>query len=203
MKNKVNNLNRINEVMIRHNGYITSNELDEMEIHRMYLQMLLKKNLIRRVEKGVYLDVNVVNDKLYSFYLRNDNFVYSHYTALYIHDYINVIPGKYDITIVNDYHNPNLAGNNIFYVSKELYSLGRKKVKTKHGNYVYCYDLERTMCDLIRSNRRCDILDIKEIIIKYLNSQECKLDKVYEYAKELKVLPMVEAYINELKNNLL
>ena len=198
MKNKVNNLNRINDVMKRHNGYITSSELDKMGIHRMYLQMLLKKKLIRRVEKGVYLDKNVVNDRLHSYYLWNDHFIYSHFTALYIHDYINVIPGKYDITVVSDYHNPNLSGNNIFYVNKDVYTLGKKKMKTKQGNFVYCYDLERCICDVIRSSKRFDKRSIKIVLVRYLSSKECNLDKVYKYAKKLKVYDIVKEYIENI-----
>ena len=198
MKNKVNNINRINDVMKKNNGYITSSELDKMGIHRMYLQMLLKKKLIRRVEKGVYLDKNVVNDKLHTLYLWNDHFIYSHFTALYIHDYINVIPGKYDITVISDYHNPNLSKNNIFYVNKDVYTLGRVRTKTKQGNYVYCYDLERCIVDIIRSNKRFDKRNIKVILVRYLSSKECNLEKVYKYAKKLKVLSTVQEYIENI-----
>ena len=200
MKSKVNNLNRINEVMKRHHGYITSSELDKMEIHRMYLQMLLRKKLIRKVETGVYLDINKVNDKLYSYRLWNDHFIYSHMTALYLYDYINVIPGKYDITVISDYHNPKLVANNIFYVNKDIYSIGRKRIKTKQGNYAYCYDLERTICDLIRSIKRLDKKIVKKAVIKYLSSKECNINKVCNYARKLNVYDEVNKYLLEVKN---
>ena len=78
MRTKVSSIDKICEMMNKNKGYITSSELDENGIHRMYLKMLLKKKIIRKVDKGIYLDVNVVNDKLYTYYLRNQHFIYSH-----------------------------------------------------------------------------------------------------------------------------
>ncbi len=201
MRNKVNNLDRIFNLMKKNNGYITSSMIDKEEIHRMYLQMLLKKKYIRRVDKGVYLDVNVVNDKLYTLYLRNDHFIYSHFTALYIYNYVNTIKGNYDITVVNDYHNPTLNSYNVFYVNDNNYNLGRKRIKTAHGNYVICYDLERTICDVIRSNKRFKKDDIKKVINKYLKSSECNLNKVYDYAKKLNIYKEVYKWINGENKN--
>ena len=196
MKKKKDNLDIIFDLMKKNNGYITSGMLDSLGIHRMYLQMLIKKNYIRKVDKGIYIDVNVVNDKLYTFSLRNDHFIYSHFTSLFIHNFINTIKNEYDITVTNDYHNPTLKNNNIFYVSEDNYLLGRKKVKTNHGNYVICYDLERTICDIIRSRRRFLEKDVNRVIDKYLRSTNRNLNKVYNYAKKLNIYNEVYKYLN-------
>ncbi|MBP5683756.1 MAG: type IV toxin-antitoxin system AbiEi family antitoxin domain-containing protein [Bacilli bacterium] len=196
MKKKVDNLDTIFNLMKEHNGYITSGMLDSLGIHRMYLQMLIKKNYIRKVDKGIYVDVNVVNDKLYALSLRNDHFIYSHFTALYLHHYVNNIKGEYDITVTNDYHNPTLKNNNIFYVSDDNYLIGKKKIKTNHGNYVLCYDLERTICDIIRSKRRFQENDIIRVINKYLKSKDCNIKKLYKYAKKLNIYNEVLKWLN-------
>ena len=121
MKSKVSSIDRICELMKKNRGYITSSMVDEEKIHRMYLKMLLKKGIIRKVDKGIYLDVNVVNDKLFTYYLRNQHFIYSHFTSLYLHNVIGTIRGKYDITITNEYHNPHLVDNNLYFVNEKIY----------------------------------------------------------------------------------
>lgn len=197
MKKKIDNLDTIFSLMKKNNGYITSSMLDNLKIHRMYLQMLLKKNYIRKVDKGIYLDVNVINDKLYTLSLRNDHFIYSHFTSLYIHGYTSVIKNKYDITVTNEYHNPSLNSNNIYYVNGSNYLVGSRKFKTKHGNQVLCYDLERTICDIIRSQKRFKKGEVNNIINKYKKSKECNLEKVYNYAKKLNINDEVYNYLNK------
>lgn len=197
MKSKVSSIDRICELMKKNRGYITSSMVDEEKIHRMYLKMLLKKGIIRKVDKGIYLDVNVVNDKLFTYYLRNQHFIYSHFTSLYLHNVIGTIRGKYDITITNEYHNPLLKDNNLFFVNDKVYNLGKEKVKTKCGNVVACYNLERTICDLIRSIKRFNEQDVNIMVKRYLKDKNCDLDKLYSYAKKMNIYD--EVY-NKIKN---
>jgi hypothetical protein len=196
MKTKVNSIDKICELMNKNKGYITSSELDQNGIHRMYLKMLLKKKIIRKVDKGIYLDVNVVNDKLYTYYLRNQHFIYSHFTSLYLHNIVGTIRGKYDLTITNEYHNPLLKTNNLYFVNDKIYNLGKEKVKTKCGNIVMCYNLERTICDLIRSVKRLNEHDVDIMIKRYLKDKNCDLDKLYDYAKKMNIYEEVYSKIN-------
>ena len=199
MKTKVNSIDKICELMEKNRGYITSSELDKNGIHRMYLKMLLKKKVIRKVDKGIYLDVNVVNDKLYTYYLRNQHFIYSHFTALYLHNIVGTIRGKYDLTITNEYHNPHLKDNNLYFVNDEVYKIGKEKVKTKCGNTVVCYNLERTICDLIRSIKRLNEHDVNIMIKRYLKDPDCNFKKLYTYAKKMNVYEEVYNRVNKDK----
>ncbi len=197
MKTKINSIDKMCELMKKNKGYITSSMVDEVGIHRMYLKMLLKKGIIRRVDKGIYLDVNVVNDKLYTYYLRNQHFIYSHFTSLYLHNIIGTIRGKYDLTITNEYHNPLLKPNNLYFVDKSIYLLGRENVKTKCGNTVACYNLERTICDLVRSIKRLNEHDVNIMIKRYLKDPNCNLKRLYEYAEKMGIYDEVYGRINK------
>ena len=197
MKTKINSIDKMCELMKKNKGYITSSMVDEVGIHRMYLKMLLKKGIIRRVDKGIYLDVNVVNDKLYTYYLRNQHFIYSHFTSLYLHNIIGTIRGKYDLTITNEYHNPLLKPNNLYFVDKSIYLLGKENVKTKCGNTVACYNLERTICDLIRSIKRLNEHDVNIMIKRYLKDPNCNLKRLYEYAAKMGIYDEVYGRINK------
>ena len=199
MKTKVNSIDKICDLMNKNRGYITSSELDKNGIHRMYLKMLLKKKIIRRVDKGIYLDVNVVNDKLYTYYLRNQHFIYSHFTALYLHNIVGTIRGKYDLTITNEYHNPLLKDNNLYFVNDEVYKIGKEKVKTKCGNTVMCYNLERTICDLIRSVKRLNEHDVNIMLKRYLKDPNCNLKRLYTYAKKMNIYEEVYNRTNKDK----
>ncbi len=199
MKTKISSIDKMCDIMKKNRGYISSTMVDEAGIHRMYLKMLLKKGIIRKVDKGIYLDVNVVNDKLYTYYLRNQHFIYSHFTSLYLHNVIGTIRGKYDLTITNEYHNPHLVSNNLYFVNDKVYNIGKEKIKTKCGNTVMCYNLERTICDLIRSVKRLNEHDVNIMVKRYLKDKNCNLDRLYDYAKKMNIYDEVYKMTNKEK----
>ena len=52
------NIEIIEELMKKNNGYITSKELDMFNIHRMYLSIMQEKGIIEKVASGIYIDIN-------------------------------------------------------------------------------------------------------------------------------------------------
>ena len=128
-----------------------------------------------------------------------DQFIYSHFTALYLHNIVGTIRGKYDLTITNEYHNPLLKDNNLYFVNDEVYKIGKEKVKTKCGNTVMCYNLERTICDLIRSIKRLNEHDVNIMVKRYLKDKNCNLKKLYDYAKKMNIYDQVYEMISSYK----
>ena len=51
-----NNIEIIKSIIKKNNGYITSKELDNYGIHRMYLNTIWKKGIVEKVGKGIYID---------------------------------------------------------------------------------------------------------------------------------------------------
>ena len=70
-------------------------------------------------------------------------------------------------------------------VSKDIYELGLIEVKTKFGNKVKAYDLERSICDVIKFRKRLDLDMVKYSIKKYLKSNKRNMKKLLEYAEKL------------------
>ena len=70
-------------------------------------------------------------------------------------------------------------------VSKDIYELGLIEVKTKFGNKVKAYDLERSICDVIKFRKRLDLDMLKYSIKKYLKSGKRNMKKLLEYAEKL------------------
>lgn len=70
-------------------------------------------------------------------------------------------------------------------VSKDIYELGLIEVKTKFGNKVKAYDLERSICDVIKFRKRLDLDMVKYSIKKYLKSNTRNMKKLLEYAEKL------------------
>ena len=190
------NIEIIIELMKKNNGYITSKDLDMFDIHRMYLSIMQEKKIIKKVSVGIYIDSNKIEDNYYVFSLSMPNTIYSHMTALYFHGLSIKAPNeKYDITVRKNYNSKHLKKHEVFYVSDDIYELGLTEVKTPMGNSVRVYDVERCICDIIRSKNRMDSEHIKHSIKEYIKRKDKDLVKLSNYAKEMGIKEEVMNYI--------
>lgn len=190
------NIEIIMSIMKQNNGYITSKLVDELDIGRQYLSILVKKGVIEKVARGIYIDVKMMEDNFYTLSLELPNAIYSHMTALYFFDIAPKVPYKeYDITVNNNYFNYKLKSHNVFYANKDSLSLGLTEVKTPNGNIVRAYDKERCICDIIRSSSRMDADLIKRSVKEYLRRKDKNLTKLSIYAEKLGVKKKVMDFV--------
>lgn len=191
------NIEIIIEIMKKNNGYITSKDLDMFDIHRMYLSIMQDKKIIKKVSVGIYIDSNKIEDNYYVFSLSMPNVIFSHMTALYFHGLSIKEPnGIYDITVKRSYNSIHLKKHNVFYVDNDIYELGLTEVETPMGNRVKVYDIERCICDIIRSKNRVDLENTKHCVREYIKRENKDLVKLYSYAEKLGIKEIVMNYID-------
>lgn len=177
------NIEIIQKLIEKNNGYITVKELENFDISRNYLSIMTKKNMIERVAKGIYIDSKKIEDIYYIFGLSVSKIIYSHMTALYFHNLsIKAPDSSFDITVTKKYNNSKLKKHNVFYVDDKFYNVGLIEIETPQGNKVKAYDIERCICDIIRSKKRMDIEHVKYAIKEYLKRKDNDLIKLSKYA---------------------
>ena len=180
------NIEVIESIMKFNNGYVTSKQLSNFGIHRMYLNIMKEKGIIEKVGNGIYIDSNKIEDSYFVFGLELPNIIYSHMTALYFHGLsIKAPDGIYDITVQNNYFNYKIQNHNVFYVDKDIYELGLIEIETPMGNKVKAYDLERCICDIIRSKKRMDSEHVKYSVREYIKRKDKDLVKLSQYAERM------------------
>lgn len=175
------------------NGYLNTKDVVNNNIPRTYLTKLVKEAKIERVSRGVYTKKNVLADEFVILQSKSKNAIYSNATALYLYGFSNRIPIKYDITINNGY-NGSLQKNsnvNLFYTKKDLLDLGVTNYKLDSGNIIKVYDLERTICDIIKNKKKIDAEIFNKTIREYFYSKNKNTLKLYEYAKKMNIYDKV------------
>lgn len=183
------------------NGYITTKEVSEYNIPRIYLTKLIRKNKIERASRGIYVKKNNFIDDFTLLQSKSKNAIFSNTTALYLHGFSNRIPLKYDITI-NVGYNGSLQKNNkvnLFYTKKELLNLGITYHKLDNGNKIKVYDLDKTICDIIKNKKRLDPELFNKAIREYFYSKQKNTIKLYEYAKKMNIYNKVRDTFEVLK----
>lgn len=177
------NIEIIQKLMEKNNGYITAKELENFGISRNYLSIMTQKKMIEKVAKGIYIDSKKIEDVYYVLSISTPKIIYSHLTALYFHNLsIKAPDSSFDITVTKKYNNPKLKKHNVFYVDDKYYDIGITEVETPQGNKVEAYDMERCICDIIRSKKRMDIEHVKFAIREYLKRKDNDLIKLSKYA---------------------
>ena len=171
------------------NGYLTTKGVTDNNIPRIYLTKLIKEDKIERVSRGVYIKKNVLVDEFIVLQGKSKYAIYSNTTALYLHGFSNRIPIRYDITIKSGYKGSLQREDNVnlFYIKKELLDLGVINYKLDSGNIIRVYDLDKTICDIIKNKKKIDAEIFNKAIREYFYSKKKNTLKLYEYAKKMNI----------------
>ena len=171
------------------NGYLTTKDVNDNNIPRFYLTKLIKEGKIERVSRGVYIKKNELVDEFVILQSKSKNAIYSNTTALYLHGFSNRIPIKYDITINSGYNGSLQKEDNVnlFYTKRELLELGVIDYKLDSGNIIRVYDLDKTICDIIKNKKKIDAEIFNKAIREYFYSKKKNTLKLYKYAKKMNI----------------
>lgn len=170
------------------NGIITSKELKEKKISNYYVQKLIDDNILERYSKGFYIRTDIFEDEFYILQQRNSKLVFSYNTALYFLNETERTPENIDVTAYKGYNVHRLSKNvKVHYVLKENLYLGAIETQTPQGFKVMAYNLERTLCDIIKNkDTGMDKEQINKFIQKMLLKNKVDSIVLIEYAKRLK-----------------
>ena len=79
----------------------------------------------------------------------------------------------------------------------ENYDFGIIEIQSPSGNTIRVYDLERTLCDILRGNGS-DIQIVSAAMKRYATSKDRDIHKLMQYAEQLRVKPKVLRYMEVL-----
>lgn len=185
----MNNYDKILKYARENNGYITTKEAEDLEVNSTFLSNLVNDKKIERVGTGIYKLPNYPIDNFYILSKSSKNMCYSHATALYLHNMSDRIPLIYDITVPYNYSGNLLNNKNVSlrYVKDDIFELGMIDIKTINDLTVKCYDLERTLCDIIKDKNRMDKEIYSKALKEYARSKNKDILKLVKYAKKLDI----------------
>lgn len=179
------------------NGYVTTKEVTNNNIPKIYLTELVRDEKLVKVSRGFYMLPDCFEDDYYKIQLTNKNAIFSLETALYLYNYSDRIPIKYYVTVPLNYGGNLLKNKNVqlIYTKKEWLNLGVKEIKSSYGLPIKVYDVDRTICDIIKNKNKVDPEIFSKAMKEYVSSKGKNISKLYEYAKELNILDEVRKYI--------
>jgi predicted transcriptional regulator of viral defense system len=123
-------------------------------------------------------------DELFIFQQRNQKCIYSYQSALSLHGLTDRVPFKEEVTVPQGYNASHFSDKvTVHFIIGKWYMIGQTECLTEMGNKVRAYDMERTVCDLIRSRAKQDPEIFSKAIHLYLKRKDKDIWKLRDYAK--------------------
>ncbi|MBQ9299160.1 MAG: type IV toxin-antitoxin system AbiEi family antitoxin domain-containing protein [Clostridia bacterium] len=178
------------------NGYLRTAQVVASGISKPTLAAFVAERKMERVAQGIYLAEDAWPDELYQLSMSNSRIVFSHETALHLHGLMEREPRFTSVTVKAGYNASHLRkkGIRVYQVKDSIAALGVADVKTSFGNPVRAYDMDRTICDIIRCKDAMDIQIFQYALKEYMASKQKNLNHLMAYAKQLQVEDAVRTY---------
>lgn len=196
----MDHMTQLTAIASKHGGIIEAKIAAQHGISKAMLYKLCKDEKIHRIVKGQYILPDDLQDELLSISKRSDKIIFSHETALFLHGISDRTPFEHTITAPSGCI-PSAAIKaecKVYYIKAELFDMGRTLLKTPAGNEVQAYDLERTVCDVVRSRNKLGTETFLTALKMYAASPKKNLNKLNTYAKQLHVEKILRQYLEVL-----
>lgn len=192
----MNQFNVLDDLVKSGNGYLCTAQVIKTGVSKPTLADYVRKRNMERVAHGVYLAEDAWPDDLFLLYLSNKKIVFSHETALLLHGLMEREPKYISVTVEAGYNATHLRkkGIRVYQVKPDYAVLGIMDIQTNFGNTVRAYNLERTICDIIRYKESMDIQVFRYAIKEYMASSQKNLNQLMTYAKMFNIESAIRIY---------
>lgn len=191
---------KLEELIQKNDGFVFTKTVSETGIPRTYLSEFVKRGILERLERGVYISKDCYDDEMYRLQIKYTQAVFSHDTALFLHDLTDRDPLQYSVTVKAGYNAKNIkdSGAKVYSIKKDLYDLGLITAKTPFNRVVKTYDMERTICDIVRSRSQMDIEILTDALKRYTKRKDKNLSQLMRYADKFRITSILRKYLEVL-----
>ena len=193
-------VDKLQSVLVQTGGIFTTAQANEVGISNERLRLFVKAGVLERASFGVYVSPDELVDKMYAAQIRRPKIIYSHETALFLHDLTDRDPINYTVTVPTGYNATKLRmdGFSVFTVKRELHETNITQCTTIFGKPVIAYDLERTICDCLRSRNQMDIAMVTDAVRRYARRKDKNLNVLMQLAEIFGVGRLLRNYMEVL-----
>ncbi len=191
---------KIIQLAKENNGVVTTAVLSEKGILRGNLKKLADEGKLEKTARGVYILPQIWEDEFVNLQARFKKGIFSNETALFLWDLTDRTPNRYDMTFPHNYNltNAKNKGVNCSRVKLEWYTEGKTQIESPGGNKITVYNMERTLCDILRKRGGVDMGITTESFKRYAARKDKDIPLLSEYAKKFGVEERVRSYLEML-----
>ena len=190
----------LKQIQIQNRGYLFTSKAEQAGISRQSIINYAKSEGLEQVCPGIYVSKDIFPDSFLILSFKNKGIVFSNETALYLHGLSEREPSQIHVSVRFGYNASHLKKKGVVVHTsiEKLFELGISEAETNYGNAVPTYDLERTLCDMVRGRKTMEEQAFFHAWRQYAKRKDKKLQLLLEYAEKLRVEKQVKEYLKML-----
>lgn len=184
---------------MEHGGVIKLSDFTSKGYHNTILDKLIKLGYVGKIKTGYYewIDDMPVSEAAIINKLFPEGVVCLE-SALFIYGYSDRVPNAWNVAVSK---NNSKSKYKIDYPIMQFYflidtyiELGRSTVEYE-GHIISIFDRDRTICDVIRYEKKMDKEVFNKAIFAYVKDPEKRIHKLIDYAKAMNIMKKVDRII--------
>jgi len=181
-------------------GYLRTSDAVAAGVSKSTLAAYVRENGLERTAHGLYMAKEAWPDALYVLQVRYPKAVFSHETALYLLGAAEREPLRFSVTLEAGTNVAGLTkqGVRVHTIKKDLFEMGLSEAASPVGHTLRSYDMERTICDLVRSRRCIEAQTLQGAVKGYARSKTKNTPRLMRYAKALSIESVIRQYMEVL-----
>lgn len=190
---------KILKIFEQKGGIVKLNEITRQGINKYHLLKLLEIGVVERMQHGIYkLTGYQVND-----YIEIKKYIPRGLICLYsawnYYGLTTYLPHEYHIAIEkkSKIRLPDYPPIKLYYWDKSVWLTGKKTVEIENIP-IDIYDIEKSICDVVKFRNKVGKDVLNEILNNYLNRKDKNIEKLIKYAKILRIEKALKNYLDVL-----
>jgi len=196
----MNNNEKIDTLLKNNNGIVTTSDVLAQNISKPFFMNYVQQNGLKKMAHGIYASDDSWPDVFMLLQLQYPKIIFSHESALYLNGMSESEPDSIAVTVPKGYHSENMEKSDIkvYRVSLEKINVGLIEVETPTGAIARCYNLERTLCDLLRSRSSVDYQELISAFKSYVRRRDKNIPLLMRYGELFRVTSKLKPYLEVL-----
>lgn len=194
------NKSMIQEEFEKHGGILKTDELNALGLSSRQIKRLLDEGEISKIKKGYYELANeVIPEEVIIARIFPEAVIFLESALLY-YNYTDRIPTAWQIAVDRD---SEKSQYDIEYPLIEPYYQDPKFLKVGvstriiHGVEVKIFDRDRTMCDVLRFEKKMEKEVYTNAVMRYLKDSNKNIRHLFEYADLFNIAKKVQSQIGK------
>jgi len=189
---------KIKDSFNKKGGIMKTSELNAMELNYRQIQRLIDQQVMEKIKHGYYILANTFpKEEVVIARMFPKAIIYLE-SALVYYNYSNRIPKSWQIT-VDKHSNPkkyNLSYLNIkpYFIKDKYRQIGVNYI-TMDNVKVPIYDRDKTICDILRYEKKIDNEVFTNAIKNYIKDDEKNISTLIKYGNKLNINNKIHKYI--------
>lgn len=198
--NILNDINSFLKRVTRDSNIIKSSKLSQSD--KRLLREAIKQKFVFKLKNGFYCLSDYIFNLQYDFNDIVPGGIMCMYSAWFYHELSDFIPLDINLALPVGCKVvvPKTPKYKIHYRLNDNYTLGVINVHYNDNVSFNIYDVERCVCDAVKFRNKVGEDICEEIINSYIRRPVQDYEKLYEYARKLKVEKILKTYINKCIN---